>query len=198
MIKKLLGLLAASLAWFAALVLGATLMSPRAQAQVTEPPPACNPFTEGLGHVVGRAGGAEGVHWWCRPADDFADWVPSRASRLIGAGQAAEVRGSPDVATLTASRTLPTTAPEFAPLWASMAPAVAQSKPAPRWRVAPVASGTRQAYRVTEAGTLSDMGNFRIAVGTPCNCVARVSSGSSNYCQAGLVSQIVALCAKSP
>jgi hypothetical protein len=79
-----------------------------------------------------------------------------------------------------------------------MAQRIAESKPAPRWRVAPVASGSRQAYRVMEARTLADMGTYRIAVGSPCNCLQRVSSGASHYCQVGLVPQIVALCTRAP
>ena len=177
---------------------GFLLMAPEARAQVTEAPPACNALIDGVGHVFGQVDGAEGVHWWCPPADDFADWVPARAARLTGAGPVIRVGSAADVPALVDARTIDTRAPVFAPLWQSMAQRVAESKPAPRWRVAPIASGSRQAYRVTDAGTLADMGTYRIAVGSPCNCLQRVSSGTSHYCQAGLVPQIVALCSKAP
>lgn len=188
---KLLGLVLFALVGF-------TLMAPPVRAQVTEAPPACNPLIDGVGHVFSQVGGAEGVHWWCPPADDFADWVPARAARLAGSGPVIQVSGAADVPKLVSSRTIDTRAPVFAPLWQSMAQRVAESKPTPRWRVAPIASGSRQAYRVTDTGTLADMGTYRIAVGSPCNCLARVSSGTSHYCQAGLVLQIVALCSKAP
>jgi len=177
---------------------GLLLMAPPARAQVTEAPPTCNPLIDGVGHVFGQVDGAEGVHWWCPPADDFADWAPARAARLTGTGPVIRVGSAADVPALVGARTVDTRSPVFAPLWQSMAQRVAESKPEPRWRVAPIASGSRQAYRVTDAGTLADMGTYRIAVGSPCNCLARVSSGTSQYCQAGLVPQIVALCSKAP
>jgi hypothetical protein len=124
--------------------------------------------------------------------------VPARAARLTGTGPVIQVSAAADVPSLVAGRTIDTRALVFAPLWQSMAQRVAESKPAPRWRVAPISSGSRQAYRVTDAGTLSDMGTFRIASGSPCNCRQRVSSGTSHYCQAGVVPQIVALCVRAP
>jgi len=177
---------------------GLLLMAPPARAQVTEAPPACNPLIDGVGHVFGQIDGAEGVHWWCPPADEFGDWVPARAARLTGAGPLIQVGSAADVSSLVAARTIDTRAPIFAQLWQSMAQRIAESKPAPRWRVAPVASGSRQAYRVTEVRTLADMGTYRIAVGSPCNCLRHVSSGTSHYCQVGLVPQIVALCTRAP
>lgn len=197
MIKKLFGLSAATFAWLAAAVLGLTLLSPPARGQVTERPPSCSPFTAGVGHVLGQAGGAAGAHWWCPPADPYGDWVPARAARLLEAGQMPEVRSEADVEALVAARTLPTTAPAFAPLWDSMATQVAASRPAPRWRVAAAAAGTRPAYRVTDAGGVAEMPGFRMAVGAPCDCRQRVTSGSTTYCQASFTPRIVAVCTRS-
>jgi hypothetical protein len=174
----------------------------QAAAPTLEAPPVCNAFTEGKNLTFGHVGNVFGVHWWCAPNGQFGNWQSARAAVVLDPSDPNSMSGiqdkidTKDFAGLVKARDRNTSAPEFAPLWASMSQRIKNSKPGGPWTVAK--NGTaydRPTFKLEGTKLLANP--TRAAVGGYCNCAAkRIASGTTIYCQVGADPVAVSVCTK--